>query len=208
MSLTISLTPAQVEERLARLGIPCRFTGEELTALSTTPVAEGGAGMFAFPTPLANADLSLLNIRARVGTDPKVQPCIFDHPWYEGETFMRTPCPPGWHVLMMDVLPGSVSQPIHYSRSLNHQGLALPTAVEVVLMLFLHYADAAEQLLFRKHTWCADIASLDRCVTVGAFGRNGVFLSAHPANFASRGLGICPKRTGKPGPGSAGSAKE
>ncbi len=35
------------------------------------------------------------------------------------------------------------------------------------------------------------MASLGRHVTVGAFGRNGVFLSGHPSNFASQGLGVC-----------------
>jgi hypothetical protein len=34
---------------------------------------------------------------------------------------------------------------------------------------------------------------MNRHVTVGAFGRNGLFVSGHPADFASRGLGICPK---------------
>jgi hypothetical protein len=68
-------------------------------------------------------------------------------------------------------------------------------AIEVVLMLFLHYEATKEQLLLRKHTWCADRASLGRQVTVGAFGRNGVFISGHPAGFASRGLGICAKQT-------------
>jgi hypothetical protein len=60
-------------------------------------------------------------------------------------------------------------------------------------MLFLHYAGTGEQLLFKKHSWCSDLASMGRRVTVGAFGRNGLFISGHPQNFASRGLGICAK---------------
>jgi hypothetical protein len=71
--------------------------------------------------------------------------------------------------------------------------LELPRAIEVVLMLFLHYAGTGEQLLLKKHTWTSDEASLNRYVTVGAFGRNGVFISGHPADFSSRGLGICAK---------------
>ncbi|HSU89065.1 MAG TPA: hypothetical protein VLL56_09530, partial [Terriglobia bacterium] len=71
--------------------------------------------------------------------------------------------------------------------------LELPAAIEVALMLFLHFAGTGEQLLQRKHTWCKDPASLGRFVTVGAFGRNGLFLSAHPGMYASRGLGICAK---------------
>jgi hypothetical protein len=59
------------------------------------------------------------------------------------------------------------------------------------LMLFLHYAGTGEQLLQKKHTWCRDHASMNRFVTVGAFGRNGLFVSGHPVEFASRGLGIC-----------------
>jgi hypothetical protein len=59
-------------------------------------------------------------------------------------------------------------------------------------MLFLHYLGTGEQLLNRKHTWCRDSASLGRRVTVGAFGRNGVFISAHPPTYTSHGLGVCP----------------
>jgi hypothetical protein len=60
-------------------------------------------------------------------------------------------------------------------------------------MLFLHYAGTGVQLLQKKHTWCRDQATQDRFVTVGAFGRNGLFVSGHPAAYASRGLGICAK---------------
>jgi hypothetical protein len=90
----------------------------------------------------------------------------------------------------MDVIPGSVQQPVDYLRRLKSTDWMLPSAIEVVLMLFLHYVGTREQLLLKKHTWCEDTASLNRHVTVGAFGRNGVFLSGHPANFASQGLGI------------------
>ena len=47
----------------------------------------------------------------------------------------------------------------------------------------------------RQADQAAQIVSdlLGRHVTVGAFGRNGVFLSGHPSNFASQGLGVCPK---------------
>jgi len=106
---------------------------------------------------------------------------------------MATCCLPGWHILHMDVIDESVSQPLDYVRRLLPAGVELPSAIEVVLMLFLQYARTGEQLLMRKHTWCSDTASLGRQVTVGAFGRNGVFLSGHPGIFASRGLGICGK---------------
>jgi hypothetical protein len=59
-------------------------------------------------------------------------------------------------------------------------------------MLFLHFAGTGEQLLQRKHTWTCGQDSRKRFVTVGAFGRSGLFVSAHPAGYASRGLGICP----------------
>ncbi|HET9130122.1 MAG TPA: hypothetical protein VFO86_04185 [Terriglobia bacterium] len=106
---------------------------------------------------------------------------------------MSTSCSPGWHFLLMDVLPDSISQPLDYVRRLKLEGMELPSAIEIVLMLFLHYEATKEQLLLRKHTWCSDSASLGRQVTVGAFGRNGLFVSGHPMGFASRGLGICGK---------------
>jgi hypothetical protein len=125
------------------------------------------------------------------GTNPSKPPSFFDHPWYLEEPFAQINCPAGWHILHSTVLPESISQPIHYASSLSSQGLELPSAIEVVLMLFLHYAGSGEQLLQKKHTWCRDQASMNRSVTVGAFGRNGLFISGHPPEFASRGLGIC-----------------
>jgi len=191
MSLTISLTPAQVEQRLASLGIECHFTEPERISLATTPIVSRPERTFAFPTPTESSTLSLRNIKAKVGVDPKHQPSFFEHPWYENESFMATPCPPGWHILTMEPISGSILQPVDYLRSLGSSNIELPLAVEVVLMLFLHYVDSREQLLLKKHTWCSDTASLDRHVTIGAFGRSGVFVSGHPFNFASQGLGIC-----------------
>jgi len=191
MSLTISLTPAQVEQRLASLGIPGQFTEAERVSFETTPVVSSAERIFGFPTPVDNSALTLTKIKSKVGADPKHQPSFFEHPWYENESFMATPCPPGWHFLTMEPIPGSILQPLDYLRSLGTSDIELPLAVEVVLMLFLHYVESREQLLLKKHTWCSDTASLDRHVTIGAFGRNGVFVSGHPSNFASQGLGIC-----------------
>jgi len=193
MSLTISLSPAQVEERLRAIGIECSFSAQEKADLATTPVVNRPERILAFPTPQENTPLSLSNIKRSVGSDPSRQPSVFEHPWYEKEEFFQRRCSPGWHFIMMDVIQGSIQQPVDYLRSSGTGGLALPQAVEVVLMLFLHYAGTREQLLMKKHSWCSDSASMNRHVTVGAFGRNGVFISGHPANFASHGLGICAK---------------
>jgi hypothetical protein len=193
MSLTISLTPSEVEQRLATLGIACAFTPEERHAFATTPIVQRSERLLAFPTPAANTTLTLHNIKTCAGTDPRRQPCFFDHPWYQSEEFMSVRCEPGWHVLSMDPISGSIQQPVHYLSSSGESGIELPQAVEVVLMLFLHYVGTGEQLLLKKHSWCCEVASLNRHVTVGAFGRNGVFLSGHPSNFSSQGLGVCAK---------------
>ncbi|HEY2384756.1 MAG TPA: hypothetical protein VGK48_26570 [Terriglobia bacterium] len=188
----ISWPAEEVERRFALLGLPNRFTPQEKVTLTTPGVAEA-EGVIAFPTPLASAGLNILNLRKILGTDPSKQPAFFDHPWYLEESFAQVDCPAGWHILHSSVLPDSISQPIHYASSLMSRALALPSAMEVTLMLFLNYVGSGEQLLLKKHTWCSDRASLNRCVTVGAFGRNGLFISGHPAEFASRGLGICAK---------------
>ena len=189
----ISLSPTEVERRFALMGIPNRFTEPERAEFGTIPIVDAKDVVIAFPTPRALSGLNILNLRKIVGTDPRKPPSFFDHPWYLEEPFAQQDCEPGWHFLCTNVVPDSVSQPIHYIDSLRDSGLELPSAVEVVLMLFLHFSGTGEQLLQRKHTWCRDRASLDRFVTVGAFGRNGLFLSAHPGMYASRGLGICAK---------------
>jgi hypothetical protein len=187
----ISLSFSEVERRFAKLGVPNRFTDSEKRDLETIPVVSVVDDVFAFPTPAANGTLNILNLRRLLGTDPSKPPSFFDHPWYLKEDFAADNCPAGWHFLHMSVLPETLSQPITYVHSLWARGLELPSAIEVVLMLFLHYAGDGEQLLQKKHTWCRDQATQDRFVTVGAFGRNGLFISGHPAAFASRGLGIC-----------------
>ena len=193
MSLTICLTPLDVERHLARLGVSSRFTGEELALYTTTPVVNRSERIFGFPTPALSDSLTLENIRTCVGTDPRHQPSFFDHPWYQSEEFMTKRCPSGWHFLTMEPIAVSIQQPLDYLRSSGDMRVEIPQAVEVVLMLFLHYTTTGEQLLLRKHSWCSDRASMNRAVTVGAFGRNGVFLSAHPPNFSSQGLGVCAK---------------
>jgi hypothetical protein len=190
----ISLSPNEVERRFNDLGISNRFTDQEktdLTLISTTDGVDTRPDIIAFPTPKANIGLNLLNLRRLCGTDPSHQPSFFDHPWYLDEAFGLEDCTPGWHYIYTDVLAESISQPIDYISSLRSGGLELPSCVEVTLMLFLHYAGTRQQLLHKKHTWCRDLASNKRCVTVGAFGRNGLFVSGHPKDFTSRGLGIC-----------------
>jgi len=190
----ISLSPDEVERRFELLGIPNRFAPSEKEELATTRFVSDIADLMAFATPRANDGLNILNLRHLLGTDPRKQPSFFDHPWYLEEPFAVENCTPGWHVLISMVLPQSISQPVHYASSLNQLGLELPSAIEVVLMLFLHFAGGGEKLLQNKHTWCRNQASMNRFVTVGAFGRNGVFISGHPEGFASRGLGICPRQ--------------
>src|SRR5712675_3430835 len=95
MSLTISLTVEQVEQRFLGLGIPSRFSPDERVRFSTTPVVASERSMFAFATPADNSALTLSNLRTIVGTDPTHQPAFFDHPWYAGEPFMASPCAPG-----------------------------------------------------------------------------------------------------------------
>jgi len=189
----ISLSADEVERRFGILGIPNRFSSKEKEELSTMDIVPKAENIIVFPTPCANIGLNILHLRRLLGTDSFKQPSFFDHPWYLSEPFAAQDCEAGWHCLQMEVLTDSISQSINYADSLKFRGLELPTAAEITLMLFLHYAETGEQLLHKKHTWCKDRASMDRWVTVGAFGRNGLFVSGHPAEFASRGLGICAK---------------
>ena len=189
----ISLTPNEVERRFVLMGIPNWFSDEEKQELVTTQVVPVPDGVMAFPTPRDNRGLNILKLRGILGTDPSKQPSFFDHPWYLEEDFATVDCQAGWHLLHMNVLPDSISQPVNYFSSLPGRGLELPAAIEVVLMVFLHFVGTGEQLLQKKHTWCTDDAGLNRFVTVGAFGRNGLFISGHPGGYASRGLGICGK---------------
>ena len=175
------------------MGIPNQFTDAEKEELDTMPIVPISDGVIGFPTPQDRSGLNILNLRHILGTTPSKQPSFFDHPWYLDEPFAGEDCTPGWHFLQMSVLPDSIAQTVNYSVSLASRGLELPSAVEVVLMVFLHFIGTGEQLLQKKHTWCRDKATLGRFVTVGAFGRNGLFLSAHPEVYASRGLGICAK---------------
>jgi hypothetical protein len=188
----ISLMPDEVERRFHSLGIPHRFSDEEKRRLTTTNIVREAPDLIAFPVPNDNAGLNILNLRRLLGTNPSKQPSFFDHPWYLDESFAKQDCDPGWHLIYTNVVTESISRPVNYADSLKASGLELPSAVEVALMVFLQYAGTGEQLLHKKHTWCKDRASLNRWVTVGAFGRNGLFISGHPAEFASRGLGICP----------------
>jgi hypothetical protein len=191
----IIISPDEVERILKKWGLPLQFDATERASQpNTSTVVESFDRLFAFPTPTANSGLNILNLRRLLGVDPSHLPSFFDHPWYLEENFGTQNCMPGWHLLHMEVIPESLFQPHDYYSSVPRRNWILPSAIEVALMLFLHFERTGEQLLLKKHTWCSDEASLGRYVTVGAFGRNGLFISSHPPIFASRGLGVCGKR--------------
>src|SRR5262249_10167447 len=156
------LPAIEVERRFGLMGIPNRFADAEKAQFgTTTPIVDLPEDVIAFPTPQAKSGLNMLNLRKILGTEPSRQPSFFDHPWYLDEAFAKEDCEPGWHFIYKSIVPESVSQPIHYGSRLRERGLELPSAIEVVLMLFLHYVGTGEQLLQKKHTWCRDQASLD-----------------------------------------------
>ena len=185
------LSATRVQETFLKLGLPFTFSEIELERFRTAPDGLPHVSILCFPTPESNSGLNVLNLRKLLGVDPKHPPSFFDHPWYLEEAFGHTNCAPGWHVVETGVSPESLERSFDWHRTAVAANVALPTAIEVVLMLFLYYAVFGEQLLTRKHTWCADEASLGRFVTVGAFGRNGLFVSSHPPSYSSRGLGLC-----------------
>ena len=185
------LYPTQVEAAFERLGIVGRFGKDEAEKLTTTTIVDR-AGFAFFPTPENNDGLSIGALRAALGVDPVRTPCFFDHPWYLEEPFIKGTCEPGWHAIATDIVPNSVGQPIYFAEDLKALGLYLPSAVEMALMLFLHFAQTGEHLMLRKHTWTRDRTSGGRFVSVGAFGKKGLFVSGHEVGYASRGLGICP----------------
>src|SRR5262245_753985 len=163
------LSATRVQEAFQKLGLPFKFNGIELDEWHSLPTGFPDSPVLCFPTPESNSGLNVLNLRKLVGVDPRHPPSFFDHPWYLEEPFAHTNCVPGWHLIETSVSPESLEQSVDRHRTAHLPNVTLPTAVEVVLMLFLYYAVFGEQLLSRKHTWCADEASLGRFVTVGAF---------------------------------------
>jgi len=189
----IVTSPEAVQLIFDKWRLPARFSESELAFFKTLNVVDLGPSVLAFPTPSDNIGLNILNLRRLLGVDPMRPPSFFDHPWYLDEPFGREICSPGWHFLSMEVRPDTIDQSYNYCSSAFADSARMPRAIEVVLMLFLHFEQSGKQLLMKKHTWCADEASLGRRVTVGAFGRNGVFISGHPPTFSSKGLGLCPR---------------
>ena len=192
MISAITLSPQNVEEYFATLHISQRFDHLEASGLESDKVVRE-TGFFTFPTPRDNSDLSILGLRRIVGVKPGASPSFHRHPWYLEEPFGETVCEPGWHSIARNVTTDSVGEPIQYADRLKEQQLYLPSAIEVVLMLFLHFTNTGERLLSNSHTWTYNRTKEGRFVTVGAFGRNGVFVSSHEVGYQSRGLGICPK---------------
>jgi len=188
------LRPGDVQSAFNELGIPSRFGRAEMARLDTTTPTER-PGYVVFPTPEDNQALSVLALRKQLGVDPAAPPAFFDHPWYLDEPFGDRPCDTGWHVIRMGPLDDSVERPVYYAEEIRENGQFLPWSSEVLLMLFLHFAATGERLLERKHTWTRDRTertAARRFVSIGAFGKKGVFVSSHEVGYKSRGLGICP----------------
>ncbi len=188
----VTISPQDVTQCFRSLGISNRFDHSEELSLETTGIVTR-PGFLSFPTPRDNSNLSVLGLRRVVGVDSDKPPSFYDHPWYLGEAFGEKVCEPGWHSIEMNVIADSIGKAIYHADELKERGLYLPSAVEVLLMLFFHFAATGERLLNRGHTWTYDRTTEGRFVTVGAFGRNGVFVSSHEVGFQSKGLGICAK---------------
>src|SRR5579862_5909102 len=165
------VSPARIEEIFAKWKLPLTFDETERLTVPTVPntmsVVTHSDRILAFPTPRQNQGLNILNLRALLGVNPENPPSFYDHPWYLEEAFVRRDCQPGWHVLSMELLPGSIYQPYNYYYSLSSHNCTLQSAIETVLMVLVHYEMTGERLLFDKHTWCIDEATLGRFVTVG-----------------------------------------
>ena len=137
----IKLSPQDVDLRFSKLGITSRFSDVEKRELTTMPVVDADDRLCVFPTPRENIPLTILALRRILGVRADQSPFFFDHPWYLDEAFAKRTCAPGWHVLCKEVLPESISRPENYLHSVKYSGLALPSAIEVVLMVFLYYVD-------------------------------------------------------------------
>ena len=185
------LSPEEVQKYFDRLRIPGRFTAAETGRLSASK-AQIQSSFLTFPIPQDNAFLSVLGLRDALGVGPANAPAFHDHPWYLDEPFGNVGCAPGWHSVRIEVTAASIGQPIYYAEEMKQTALYLPTAAEVLLMLFLHFASTGERKLTNKHTWTRDRTREGRFVTVGAFGKKGVFVSSHEVGYQSQGLGICP----------------
>lgn len=194
MILPPIIPPSQVARFCKGNGIPAGFSDDELERLAATR-PEPRQGFVSFPVPAANRHLSLLGLRAHLGTQPEDSPFVFfDHPWYLDEAFGSDPPLKGWHTIAAAPLEASLDQPVYFADGLVAGGLLLPRASEVALMLFLNLFANGDRLLLRKHTWTRDRTLQRRFVSVGAFGRKGLFVSSHEVGYKSRGLGICPER--------------
>ena len=190
--MQLILSPHDADNFFFNNEIPARFTADEIAFLEEhRPVAR--EGFVSFPTPADSQHLSVLGLRDLLGVIPGSSPYIFfDHPWYLEEAFGNRPCGPGWHTIAGAPLATSFDRPVNYADVLLNEGLYLPHASEIILMLFLGLAIAGERFLLRKHTWTQDLTSNGRFVSVGAFGKKGLFVSSHEVGYQSRGLGICP----------------
>ena len=194
MSDTLSnsrLSPLEVQKSFDLLRIPSHFTKTETDRLESDNVRVR-EGFLTFPTPEDNSALSILNLRRALGTDPSREPVFYDHPWYLEDAFGSLRCDPGWHSVRIEVTADSIGQPIYYADSIISSGHFLPSAIEMALMLFLNFTLTGKRLLVNKHSWTRDRTVDKRFVTVGAFGKKGLFVSSHEVGYSSRGLGICP----------------
>jgi hypothetical protein len=186
------LSSSDVLTAFRRLDVPADFTAAEIARLDARP-PEDRTGYCTFPTPEDSQHLSVLELRQRLGVSPDGGCGFFDHPWYLDEPFAHAVCRAGWHSIATAPVAASLDEADWHAESLSGHGLNLPRAVEVILMLFLSLTIREERFLLRKHTWTCDRSVSGRRVSVGAFGRKGVFLSSHAPGYKSRGLGICPR---------------
>ncbi len=111
--------------------------------------------------------LTISNMRARFGVNPKKEPCFYNQDWYLNESFAsKSTLKPAWYLVSKSVQSGTRGK--DPSRIKNQQ--AFPSAVLAVYTFFAYYFHTKGELLW-KHDfiWCSDTDSNKDRIYVGRY---------------------------------------
>lgn len=167
--------PAELRAISLKLGITDPSKSQTLNIPFTAPVLKkhrkSAVLIFGVQKFKNGKKMTLNNMRARFGTNPKKEPCFYNQDWYLKEDFAaRETLKPQWYLVGKNVQPDTRGQdPDRIKKSIS-LARDFPSAVLAAFTFFAYYFHTGGEMLWpHDFIWCSDRDSNGDRIYVGRY---------------------------------------
>jgi len=184
-----------VEEAVKHFGV--NPTRQQLAVLSEIPFSEAVLEESKYTHVLvAVFPLSILEIRDKVKHIelPSGQPLLSAQSWYDEESFAKERGEVTWQLVRKTPVDDSTSKNWQEQQALIAKNDEVPSARVMVYTIVGHYLATGEHLFEHIYVRTSSVGSDGRCVDVGGFGSDGLFVDDDWVGAPGGGLGVSSAR--------------